>query len=281
MILSHQKFDFENKSLIEKVIIKPPFRFAANFPNEACFVYFADGSTKINSSYEQKEVEAKDCVVLKCGTYFADLLKYNEENTYEILVFHLYPDLLKKIYSHEIPGFIKSSGKKSLIRKVVPQDTISKFIESLYFYFDNPELVNDDLLELKIKELVLLLVQTKNAESIISLFSDLFSPRTLNLKEVINNHIFSNLSIEDLAGLSNLSLSTFNRTFQATFNDTPANYIKNKRLERVKELLSSSSLSVSEIAYQTCFTDVAHLSRSFKAAFECSPLKFRAKNRKP
>jgi AraC-like DNA-binding protein len=277
MILSHQKFDFENKSLIEKVIIKPPFRFATNFPNEACFIYFVDGNTKINSPYEQKEVESKDSVVLKCGTYFADLLKYSEDNTYEILVFHLYPDLLKKIYKYETPGFIKNSDNRSLICKVVPQDIITKFIESLYFYFDNPEVVNDDLLELKIKELVLLLVQTKNAESIISLFSDLFTPRTLNIKEVVNNHVFSNLSIEDLANLSNLSLSTFNRVFQTTFNDTPANYIKNKRLERVKELLSASSLSVSEIAYQTCFTDVAHLSRSFKIAFDCSPSKFRAR----
>jgi transcriptional regulator GlxA family with amidase domain len=127
--------------------------------------------------------------------------------------------------------------------------------------------------------LVLLLAQTKNAESIISLFSDLFTPRTLNIKEVVNNHVFSDLSIEDLANLSNLSLSTFNRVFQTTFNDTPANYIKNKRLERVKELLSASSLSVSEIAYQTCFTDVAHLSRSFKVAFDCSPSKFRAKHK--
>lgn len=94
--------------------------------------------------------------------------------------------MLKKIYKDGIPAFMKPSESKSFIHKVIPQDIVKRFIESLYFYFDNPELVSDELLELKIKELVLLLVQTKNAESIVSLFSDLFTPWHLSVKEVVN-----------------------------------------------------------------------------------------------
>jgi AraC-like DNA-binding protein len=275
MILTHQKFDFGNKCLIEKIIIQAPFTFTANFQDEACFIYFIEGKTKINSPFEQKEIAQKESVLLKCGTYFADLLNYSTAERFEILVFHLYPDVLREIYKNDIPAFMKGSEKKSFIHKVAPSDVIEKFIESLYFYFDNPDLVSDELLELKIKELLLLLVQTKNAESIVSLFSDLFTPRNVSIKEVINNHLFSNLSIEELAALSNLSVSTFNRSFQTMFNDTPANYIKTKRLERAKELLSMSSLTVSEIAFQTCFSDTAHFSRSFKATFHCSPSEYR------
>jgi len=275
MILSHQKFDFGDKSLIEKINIQAPFRFSTNFQDEACFIYFSEGSTKINSTFEQIAINSQDSVLLKCGTYFSDLLKYSQADKYEIVVFHLYPDLLRKIYTNEIPAFIKPFDKKSLIQKITTTEVISKFIESLYFYFDNPQLVNDDLLQLKIKELILLLLQTKNADSIVDLFSDLFTPRNLNLKEVVNSHLFSNLSITDLASLCNLSLSTFNRTFQGIFNTTPANYIKLKRLEKAKELLSKSSLTISEIAYNTCFVDVAHLSKSFKSAYNASPTEFR------
>jgi AraC-like DNA-binding protein len=271
LIVTHQKFDFNKKCLIEKVIIQAPFHFAVNFQDEACFIYFVEGETKINSPNEQKKVSYNESVLLKCGSYFADLLKYSTADRFEIFVFHLYPDLLRKIYKNEIPGFVKPNTSKSFITKFAPNGLIKQFIENLYFYFDNPELVSDELLELKVKELMLLLIQTKNAESIVDLFSDLFSPRNLSLKEVINNHLFSNLSIKELADLSNLSLSTFNRTFQILFNDTPANYIKTKRLERARELLSASSLTVSEIAFQTCFSDVAHFSRSFKAAYHCSP----------
>jgi AraC-like DNA-binding protein len=276
MVLSHQKFDFSGKCLIEKIIIQAPFRFTANFQDEACFIYFLEGKAKINSPEEQQNIEAKESLLLKCGTYFADLIKYNTADRYEIVVFHLYPDLLREIYKNEIPAFLKPSERKSFFHKIAELDVIKKFVEGLYFYFDNPGLISNELLELKVKELVLLLVQTKNAESIASLFFDLFSPRSLSLKEVINNHLFSNLSIEDLAVLCNLSPSTFNRTFQTLFNSTPASYIKTQRLERARELLLISSLSITEIAFQTCFADVAHFSRSFKAFHHYSPSEYRS-----
>jgi AraC-like DNA-binding protein len=275
MILSHQKFDFGKQSLIEKVLIQAPFRFTGNFQDEACFIYFVEGAAKINSPLEQKGIDSGESVLLKCGSYFSDLMRYSTGARYEILVFHLYPDLLRKIYKHEIPAFMKPSENKSFIHKVIPEDTIKKFVESLYFYFDNPALISDELLELKVRELILLLVQTKNAESVVSLFSDLFTPREVSMKEVVNNHLFSDLSIEDLASLAKLSVSTFNRTFQVLFKTTPANYIKMRRLERAKELLAMSTLTVSEIAFQTCFSDVAHFSRSFKAVHHCSPSEYR------
>jgi AraC-like DNA-binding protein len=279
MIIDHQKFDLGDKCLIEKVIIRAPFRFAVSFHNEACFIYFLEGKANINSRSEQKLVEPKNSVLLKCGSYFADLMKYGTSDKYEILVFHLYPDILRTIYKHELPAFVKSSSSKSYIQDIAGHDIIEKFVESLYFYFDNRELVSDELLELKIKELVLLLVQTKNADSILSLFNNLFTPRILNVREVVDDHLFSNISIDDLASLSNLSPSTFKRTFQSMFNDTPANYMRVKRLERAKKLLTITSLTVGEIAFQTCFNDISHLSRSFKAAYGCSPLAYRASSK--
>jgi AraC family transcriptional regulator, exoenzyme S synthesis regulatory protein ExsA len=275
MVLNHQKFDLRDKCLIEKVIIQAPFRFTGAFQNEACFIYFWKGKSKVNSPYEQVPIKPEESLLLKCGSYFADLMKDSISGRYEILVVHLYPDILREIYKHEVPSFVKGSQNKSFINKVVPGDIIKKFIESLYFYFDNPALVSDELLELKVRELVLLLIQSKSAESLVTLFADLFTPRQVSIKEVLNSHIFSGLSIEDLASLTNLSVSTFNRTFQTLFNDTPANYIKTKRLEHARELLAASTLSIGEIAFQTCFNDVAHFSRSFKDAYHCSPSDYR------
>lgn len=276
MVLTHQKFDLNDKCLIEKVIIQAPFRFAANFQDEACFIYFAEGKTTISSASEQTSITQRDSVLLKCGSYIADLLKYSDADRFEILVFHLYPDILRSIYKNEIPAFLKPSSKNISIQKVATDGVVQKFIETLYFYFDHPSLVSNDLLELKIKELILLLVQSKNAASVVSLFTELFTPRSLSIKEIINSHLFSDLTIGDLADLSNLSLSTFNRTFKDMFGETPANYIKTKRLERAQELLSMSSLTVSEIAYKTCFPNLAHFSRSFKAHYRCSPSEYRS-----
>jgi len=275
VVLAHQKFDFNGKCLIEKVSIQAPFRFAVNFQDEACFIYFSEGKTTINSASEQTAITQRESVLLKCGSYFADLLRYSDADRFEILVFHLYPDILRSIYNDEIPAFLKTSSKNTFIQKVATDKLVQKFVESLYFYLEHPSLVSNDLLELKIKELILLLVQSKNAASVVSLFAELFTPRILSIKEIIGAHLFSNLTIVDLANLSNLSLSTFNRTFKAMYGDTPANYIKTKRLERAHELLAMSSLTVSEIAFETCFSDVTHFTRSFRAVYKCSPSEYR------
>nr|WKN37508.1 helix-turn-helix transcriptional regulator [Tunicatimonas sp. TK19036] len=275
MILHHQKFDFKGQCLIEKVIIEAPFRFAVDFHDEACFIYFSEGTATLNSPHEQTRIAPQESVLLKCGPYFADLIQRHTAGRYDILVFHLFPHILRTLYQHELPSFVKPSERKSFIRKVVPDDTVQKFVESLYFYFDHPSLVSDDLLELKVKELILLLVQTKNATSIERLFAELFTPREVTIQEVVQQHLFSDISVEDLARLAHTSVSTFNRQFQNLFQSTPANYIKTKRLERARELLAVSTFTVGEIAFQTGFHDVAHFSRSFKAAYGTSPSDYR------
>ncbi len=48
MILSRQIFEYQNQILIEKVSIKPPFRYEAIFQNEGCFIYVTGGNSKLS-----------------------------------------------------------------------------------------------------------------------------------------------------------------------------------------------------------------------------------------
>lgn len=275
MILSHQKFDLEGKCLLEKVVIQAPFRFATHFQDEACFVYFSEGEARINSARERIDVHPNDAVLLKCGTYFSEMIRHRSGDRFEILVFHLYPDILRRIYKTELPSVIERPKDRELADKVVSGEIMRRFADSLLFYFENPHLVNGELLQLKIRELILLLLQSKNAESVAVLFSDLFSMRDIRIQEIVDRHLFSPLTITDLAYLANVSVSTFTRAFQELYHQTPANYIKDRRLEKAKQLLRTSSKTISEIAFDTCFTDVAHFSRTFRAAYRLSPSQYR------
>ena len=274
MIIQHQKIDFGNKPLIEKVTVKSPFRHSLNYPDDACFIYFEEGKAKINSAYEQEQIINKEAVLLKCGTYFSDLIPQPQSDMFKILVFHLPKEIIREIYKEQFPI---SSGpvQMTFIHKIDASRILYEFIKGLQFYFDNPQIVNEELLKLKIKELILLLLQTHIAETIKDLFNGLFSATEINMKQVVYSHIFSNLSITDLAGLSNMSLATFNRQFKKLFNDTPSSFFKNKRLEKAKELIKASDITIGEIAFETCFSDVAHFSRSFKEKFGCTPTEYR------
>jgi AraC-like DNA-binding protein len=275
MIIDRKYFDINNKCVIEKVIIKTPLKYSAVFQNEACFIYVNEGEVSYVSPTDLVSIQKAESVLLKCGNYFTTFIEKLPFDTCEVFAIHLYPEFLKELYKNDFPTFIKPAADKPYIRKIREQDVITHFIQSLDFYFENPSLVTDELLKLKFKELILLLLQTENAENIVTLFSHLFNPRQANLVEVVQTHLYTPISVADLAALAGRSLSTFKRDFEAQFNDTPANYIKEKKLEKAMELIQSTALSVSEICYEVGFQDTSHFTKAFKQKYKQAPSEYR------
>jgi AraC-like DNA-binding protein len=110
-------------------------------------------------------------------------------------------------------------------------------------------LFDEELGILKLKELMMILLKSENHQNIRILLSDIFTQINIKFKEVIEKNLFSNLSMAQLAFISNMSLSTFKRTFKETFSTTPARYIKFKKLEKAVSLLLCNDDSITDIAY--------------------------------
>lgn len=276
MIITNQNFEYKGRVLISKAKVKAPFRKEGIFDNEGCFLYFRDAGFNVQSS-EVKDLSMKsnEAVLLRCGTYYFDLVSSVESETVDVFAIHLVPEQLKEIYGDDLPQLIEK-GKQAKDAQVIKSDNvIAQFINSLEFYFENPEVVTDDILELKVKELILLLIKTKNIDSIVDLLSDLYAPRIATLRKVIDTHLYTNFSVDELARLSNMSLSSFKREFKKTFNDSPQNYINIQRINKAKDLLQNTNLNITEIAYDTGFNDPQYFTRLFTKNTGSSPSDFR------
>jgi len=276
MIVARRTFNYQEQVLIEKMTIKPPFHYEAIFQDRGCFIYFKETGPRLVSSDYNKQLQGNEAVLLKCGSHFVDLLKDTDEHKVEVLVVHFFPEILKKLYANELPKIISKQKNRNSSDVVVSSDVLSKFIDSLDFYFQNPTLVNNDLLELKIKELVLLLIQSKNIDSISELIADLYSSNSISVKEVVELHLFSNLKIEQLAKLSNQSLSSFKRSFKKVYNNSPTKYINDRRLEKAKKLLKLTKMSIGDIAFEVGFQDALYFTRLFKTKTGIPPSKYRS-----
>ncbi len=278
MLLEHRTIDLLGKKVFEKAVVTPPFKNPNPLPNEACFLYVLEGE---NNSYSEEEllvIEQHEGVLMKCGNYMYDGIADTTSGQFGMVAIHFHPDILKQLYEKEIPIFMKNREVQAYsvnMTKVEADVTIQNYMKSLLFYFENPGLVTQELLTLKLKEIILLLLNTKDAPIIMEIMNNLFSPKSFSLKEVVEAHILSPLSIGELAQLSNRSLASFNREFRKVYNDSPANYIKNRRLEKASELLLASNETISAIAYDCNFNDMAHFSSSFKAKFNLTPSEYR------
>ena len=121
----------------------------------------------------------------------------------------------------------------------------------------------------------MLLVKTEEADKIKSLITGLFTPTEINFKEVIESNLFNNLTLEELAQLTLLSLSSFKREFIKHYQTSPAKYIRKRRLEKAARLLIGTELRITDVAYDSGFSDLAHFSKTFQKGIwsitECLP----------
>ncbi|OFY51053.1 MAG: AraC family transcriptional regulator [Bacteroidetes bacterium GWF2_41_31] len=266
MILEHKNYLLFGRMIFEKVVIKPPFQKSNIMPEEACFFYIIEGRGEAVSEVEHLKIPVQESVLMKCGNYITRMIPTPASNTFHTVVVHFHPEILKKVYENDLPKFLlhPRPGTTVGMSKVKSSILIDKYIESLLFYFENPELVNEDLLVLKLKEIILLLTQTDDSPAINQILTSLFSPSTYSFTQIVDAHLYSNLSGDDLAQLTNLSLSSFKREFKRVYNDSPANFIKNKKLEKAAELLLVSNERITDIAYDTGFNNLAHFSKSFQ-----------------
>ncbi|MCY1231079.1 HTH-type transcriptional activator RhaS [compost metagenome] len=238
------------------------------------------GDVEYQIDDERLNIPTNYSLLLNCIQSGKQLHHSHPKSNCEIVIVTFYPEILKKIYDRELPVLLqapKNTISNQSSEKINNDFLIQKYIEGLLFYFENPSLINEDILILKVKEIILLLSQTQNAEAIQLILSQLFSPTTYTFKQIIEAHLFSQLTIEELAQQNNLSVSSFKREFAKIYNDTPANYIKAKKLEKAAELLLLSDQRITEIAFDCGFNDLANFTKSFTSKYKVSPTAYRQK----
>jgi AraC-like DNA-binding protein len=84
------------------------------------------------------------------------------------------------------------------------------------------------------------------------------------------------LSLSEFAQSVNLSVWRLCHIFKSDVGMPPIRYLRLLRMERAKDLLESSFLSVKEIAFQVGLNDESHFVRDFKATYGFSPALYRS-----
>jgi YesN/AraC family two-component response regulator len=96
------------------------------------------------------------------------------------------------------------------------------------------------------------------------------------LKEIIQDHIDTNLNLTEISKSLDINPSYLSREFLRHFNDVSfGEYIRKLRIEKAIELIKLQTHSLTEVAYLTGFSDQSHFTRIFKQHTGKNPSAFK------
>lgn len=278
MVLELKTIKYQDKVVFEKVVMTTDFKRIPKFfqEDEACFLFLTKGAFQFRTPTNVLTFSEGDAMLSKCGNYFIEQLDTNpnpQTDTLSALASYFYPDIVKQFFQTDLS--IKNLQNNFDTTKISVEPLLKSFIDSISYLLDNPQLADENLTLNKLKELLLLLSKTEQSKSINDFVASLFAPHEYNFNDIIQKNVFSNLSIDDFAKLTNSSVATFKRKFTELYNDSPAKYILTKKLEKATQLLQVKSKPIANIAYECGFENVSNFNKVFKKHFSKTPSEFR------
>ncbi len=95
--------------------------------------------------------------------------------------------------------------------------------------------------------------------------------------EYLYQNFSGKITLQQIADAANISKNEALRCFRKGMGCSPIEYLIRYRMEKAKELLIATDLTVTEIALSSGFETVSYFDRAFKKAFGTTPKAFRKK----
>lgn len=193
------------------------------------------------------------------------------EQDYECLLIFFDHHMTKKLIS-ELP--FKLNPTKSIDTKNIFKFKMNPFLQnttdSLKLYLEEKPRFGDDLISLKLKELMLLVLGSCHKDNFINFCQNLTLDKS-DLKSFMESNFEKDLSIEEFAKLSGRSLSAFKNEFKSIYKETPMKWILRKRLEKGRFLIQKLGYEVGLAAHTVGFKTHAHFTRLYTKEFGNNP----------
>ena len=162
--------------------------------------------------------------------------------------------------------------RKSRAFKNVPVDIKQDFLKAFYTWNKKSLWHEPQALSILYK-LYVNAIKSENKEYVQK--NEIFSKIT----DVIFKHYTEpDFTVSTLASDIGLSDVHLRRIFKATVNTSPIKYINHLRLEKAKNMLTTSNYSIAEIALSVGFSDPYYFSRVFKQELGISPSEYKKQN---
>lgn len=238
--------------------------------------FLLEGSKELYHENYSKTITDNQFVLAKSGNCLMSEKLSNKEK-YASLLFFFNEDFITN-FKNKYKFFsdtenIKRSNEKKF--KVLEYDSfIKNFVFSVRQLLDSNTKINEEFFKLKLEEILYYLVQKKGVRILDFFLTTPIQKHHIRLKNTVENNIFSKLTLEELAFLSHMSLSTFKREFNKIYGMSPSKWIQEKRLEKSAQMLLVEKERPIDVYASIGYESLSSFTQSFKHKFGITPKQY-------
>ncbi|MBW1298589.1 helix-turn-helix domain-containing protein [Aquimarina litoralis] len=245
--------------------------------NSHCITLLLTGKKHILVEDKSLFYDNTSCLLFKAGNYLSTKILPNDEPYHSILIFFNNTALDQIRYKYQDVIDAQKATIPIADKISISTDSyLDHFKNSIKQIFDDTNVpFSPRLQRLKFEEIMLYLLERYGA-SVIDFFKNSigYGNETV-FKRIIENNVFNLGTIEEMAFLCNMSVSTFKRVFFDVYGRSPGKWIREKRLEKSAYLIGVHKKTASEIYEEMGFSSLSSFSQSFKKQFGITPKQYK------
>lgn len=234
--------------------------------------FLREGVKEVIGDNKTIRLDSKEFVLMKSGKCLMSEKVSNKDRVYNSVLLFFTDDLVldflknNKLYSHK-------KGASQSFYKFPYDQFLEHFVVGLEKLLDLNTSQNEKLLKAKFNELMHYLTAQYGSGFLVELI-DQKDNKVLRLKSIVENNLYNKLSAQELAFLTNMSISTFKREFFKLYQETPIKFFQRNRMEHAAFLLESQRFKPIEVYEVAGYENFSNFIQAFKKKYGVTPKQY-------
>ncbi|QEC45144.1 helix-turn-helix domain-containing protein [Pseudobacter ginsenosidimutans] len=217
--------------------------------------FYADGNTVISENQ----------IILVRKNQLIRTVKYpGKAGKYQFISISLDSETLRQ-YALQNKIIVENRNKNKQKLFFEPDEFLNAYFLSLGPYINRTKEATPKLANLKIMEAIELILQSN--PDLKNVLFDFSEPYKIDLDDFMNQNYMFNVSVEAFAKLTGRSVSGFKRDFAKTFNTTPKQWLRERRLDEAMYRIKQKKEKPADFYLDLGFENLSHFYFTFKKKF--------------
>lgn len=244
------------------------------------FSFLLEGNKSVQYAGTKVTISPNQFFLLSAGNCLMSEKIATPGGQYRSILFFFDKDLLTDFFvRHPLPIKPLKSEHKGEPFLVFEKDAfLTNFVDSLGLILASGQASSQELQSVKLEEL-LIYISGCYPEFLKGLHYDNYnSDKDFLVRQAVIANIYSVITVEELAFLCYMTLSTFKRHFAKLYGTSPKKWFLEKRMERAAQMLRKGDLNSSEIYLELGYENLSSFIQSFKQIYGTTPKQYQLNN---